>query len=123
VKQLAKARKSEAFLFLGASTTARGERTNPIRNSLNDRVTALKLKADGRKLSAYRLRHTFANRLHRAGVAQEVTADLMGHARKSMTDRYEGRMDEARLAEAVDRLDATPVLALLERVERELLTA
>ncbi len=127
VRQLVEARRGLPFLLPGAATTARGERTNPISKPFNDRVAALDLKDDGRerlaatargRLSAYSLRHTFASNLQRAGVAEEVIAELLGHARHSMTARYTKRVDVARLAAAVDLLDAGPVEALLRRLAK-----
>ena len=76
---------------------------------------------DGRKLAPYSLRHTFRARLQAAEVPLEVCDALMGHAAKDIGRRvYAGAMPVARMAEAVAKLDSTPVRELVARIESEL---
>jgi len=80
------------------------------------------VKADGRKLAPYSLRHNFRTSLTRAGVPSEIADRLMGHAAKGVGLRvYSHGESIEQLAEAVEKIDAAPVEALVTRVMRELL--
>ena len=56
-----------------------------------------------RNLRVHDLRHTFATRLRRSGVSNEVRKDLLAHANSDITTHYSaGELKE--LLEAVERL-------------------
>jgi integrase len=118
--KLAESRKGEAFLFAGVGTSAEGRRGLFTRR-ITKRIHALGVN-DGRTLAPYSLRHQFRTNLSRAGVSAEIADRLMGHAAKGIGLRtYTHGADVGQLAAAIEKLDASPVVALIERINAEMM--
>jgi integrase len=108
----------EAMLLPGIKTAASdGSRQNTLRRPFAEWMKKQGIKRDG--LVPHSLRHTFATQLQAAGVEREVREQLMGHSDSSMAARYAKGHGVKALAAAVAKLDASPVEALLKRVEAE----
>ncbi len=72
-------------------------------NTIVERCARLS-ETSGIKFTAYQIRHTFATRMHAAGVDRKTAADLMGHRDTKMLDRIYTHPADETLREGLRKL-------------------
>jgi len=98
--------RTEGYVFINPRT---GTRYKSIHKTFNRAVRKLGLTISGTKLRFHDLRHVFASWLHNAGVSLDTLRPLLGHRKRSTTDRYV----------IIDKLEVGKVLSVMPNIGEE----